>query len=110
MPTAASLRDEQEEQDDGPVQQHIQPAVAATNTGTEVHTDAAATAGQATLSKAGHAVRAGSFQCIWFFSAGTKHQKWVVEWWAKQHGANVDCMVAAQPTDLPQLMEAPSKK
>ena len=55
----------------------------------------------------GYAVRAGSFQCVWFFSAGDKHHKWVVEWWGKEHAGSADCCVAGDPQDLPQLMEAP---
>eukprot|EP00873_Tetraselmis_striata_P003891 jgi/Tetstr1/424155/TSEL_014761.t1 len=62
----------------------------------------------------GFDVRAGSFQCVWFFSMGNKHQKPVLEWWrrAAQGQPSDDSpgreppeyTIASDVKELPQLM------
>merc|ERR1712216_395812 len=44
---------------------------------------------------AGFAVRAGSFQCVWFFSLGNRHQQPVVEWWQREHSGSATCAIAS---------------
>jgi hypothetical protein len=49
------------------------------------------------------AVRAGSFQCVWFFSVGKAWQEPTVEWWRRTHEATALCAICAEASDLPQL-------
>eukprot|EP00955_Chlamydomonas_euryale_P108875 365887-Chlamydomonas_euryale.AAC.1 len=51
-------------------------------------------------------VNAGSFQCVWFFSLGAAHHKVIIEWWRSQRAPTADCVIAAEPADLPQVWGA----
>ena len=55
-------------------------------------------------------VRAGKFQAIWFVSLGASHQAPVLEWWRRIHADRAECVVAASPTELPQLAAGIAKK
>uniref|UniRef100_A0A7S1SHB1 Uncharacterized protein n=1 Tax=Tetraselmis chuii TaxID=63592 RepID=A0A7S1SHB1_9CHLO len=81
--------------------------------GGEAGAEAVEVAARADVTRAvGFEVRAGSFQCVWFFSLGNKHQKPVLDWWHKTLNPNnalsvglqpIDYTVAAYAHELPQL-------
>jgi hypothetical protein len=55
------------------------------------------------------AVRAGSFQCVWFFSLGKKLHQPVIDWWRRDHADTADCEIAVNARQLPQLTAVAAK-
>jgi hypothetical protein len=55
-------------------------------------------------------VRAGSFQCVWFFSLGKRYQQPTINWWRREHADGAECEIAANARELPQLTAIVAKR